>query len=344
MLRVIALLPILVFLHGCYYVQAAAGQWELMRKRQPIDEVLAADDTPEQLAARLRLVQQARAFSISELDLPDNDSYRSYADIEREYVVWNVFAAPEFSLQAKTWCFPVAGCVGYRGYFAEDDAEREALRLSDKGYDVAIGGVAAYSTLGKFDDPVLNTMLQWDDTRLVGVIFHELAHQELYVKGDTAFNESFASAVQETGVERWLAAQDNVEGVARYRQSEALGEQLMTLVAGARADLEVVYASGSSETSMRQQKAERLQQLAADMRAAIQDAGREPAAWLTGDLNNARLVSMSLYETYLPAFRNLLGQCDGELACFYREARRVAKLDKPERDRELEALASSEAL
>jgi len=342
--RLLILLPVLVLLHGCYYTQAIAGQWELMRKREPIAEVLAADDTPEELAARLRLVQQARAFSVSALGLPDNGSYRSYADIEREYVVWNVFAAPEFSLQPKTWCFPVAGCVGYRGYFAEDKAEHEAAELSDKGYDVAVGGVAAYSTLGKFDDPVLNTMLRWDDTRLVGVMFHELAHQELYVKGDTGFNESFASAVQETGVERWLAAVGNTEGIALYRQSQALQQELMLLVAGARADLESVYGSGSTDATKRREKSARLQRLATDMRVAVRDAGREPAGWLTGELNNARLASMTLYQQYLPAFRNLLSQCDGQLPCFYAEARRLSKLDQNQRDQALDALASRQAL
>lgn len=344
MLRWLLLIPALVLLHGCYYMQAARGQWELMRKREPIAEVLAADDTPDQLAARLRLVQQARAFSVSELGLPDNDSYRSYADIEREYVVWNVFAAPEFSLQPKTWCFPVAGCVAYRGYFAEDKAEKEAARLSDRGYDVAVGGVAAYSTLGKFDDPVLNTMLDWNDTRLVGVMFHELAHQELYIKGDTAFNESFASAVQETGVERWLAAEGSAGGIELYRQSQALRQELMLLVAAARSDLEAVYASTSNDATKGREKSARLQRLARDMRAAVEAAGREPAGWLTGELNNARLASMTLYEGYLPAFRALLSQCGGQLPCFYAEARRLAKLDEDAREQALETLASGEAL
>jgi len=189
-------------------MQAARGQLDVMSKREPIDKLIEAPDTPEELAARLRLVSEARQFAIDELLLPDNDSYRSYADLGRDYVVWNVFAAPEFSLDPKTWCFPIAGCVAYRGYFSEDAARRKADQLAEDGLDVAVGGVPAYSTLGRFDDPVLNTMMHWEDADLVATIFHELAHQVLYVKNDSAFNESFATTVEEIGIERWLTSRD----------------------------------------------------------------------------------------------------------------------------------------
>ena len=179
MLRAVLILVIALSFAGCYYAQAAKGQLELTRKREPIAEVLADEETPDELAARLRLVQEARRFAVDELGLPDNRSYTTYADIERDYVVWNVYAAPEFSLDPKTWCFPVAGCVSYRGYFAKENAEQEARRLAAAGYDVAVGGVAAYSTLGKLKDPVLSSMMRWDDTQLVAVLFHELAHQVL---------------------------------------------------------------------------------------------------------------------------------------------------------------------
>ena len=188
-------------LSACYYVQATRGQIEVLSKREPIDEVLASPETDDELGRRLRLVQEAREFSIDELGLPDNDSYRSYSDLERDFVVWNVFAAPEFSLQAREWCYPIVGCVSYRGYFSETAAREEADRLARKGFDVAVGGVPAYSTLGNFADPVLSTMMRWDDVRLVSTLFHELAHQVLYIKDDTAFNESFATAVEEIGIE-----------------------------------------------------------------------------------------------------------------------------------------------
>jgi predicted aminopeptidase len=314
----------LAALPGCYYAQAAKGQWELTRKRQPIAEVLADKETPAELAARLRLVQEARQFAIDELDLPDNDTYRTYADIEREYVVWNVFAAPEFSMRPKTWCFPIAGCVSYRGYFSRAAAEREASGLAEQGFDVAVGGVAAYSTLGKLRDPVLSSMMKWDDVELVGVLFHELAHQVLYVKDDTAFNESFATAVEEFGVLRWLRSRDQQQETDVYLARRELRQDLMGLVATAREDLEAMYAADSPIEEKRAAKAGRLETLRSEVAELLEQAGRDPSHWLSGELNNARLVSMTLYEGMLPEFRALLGACDEELACFYEEARRLA--------------------
>jgi len=324
MLRFVLLILFTTFLPGCYYLQAAKGQWDLTRKREPIAEVLAAGDTSPKLAARLRLVQEARQFSIDELGLPDNQSYRTYADIERDYVVWNVFAAPEFSMEARTWCFPVAGCVSYRGYFSKEDAERQARRLADESYDVAVGGVAAYSTLGKFDDPLLSTMISWDDTRLVGVLFHELAHQVLYVKGDSGFNESFATAVEEFGVRRWLETRENSGEVEKYLQRRQLRQDLMELVAEARDTLQVVYESAVSDDEKREIKSKRLARLAADVAVLLEASGRDPGSWLSGELNNARLVSMTLYEGRLPEFRALLEKCEQRIECFYAEARALA--------------------
>lgn len=324
MLRLVPLILFMTFLSGCYYLQAAKGQWDLTRKREPIAEVLASEDTSPELAARLRLVQEARQFSIDELGLPDNDSYQTYADIERDYVVWNVFAAPEFSMVPRTWCFPVAGCVSYRGYFAKEDAERQARRLADKGFDVAIGGVAAYSTLGKFDDPLLSTMMSWDDTRLVGVLFHELAHQVLYVKGDSGFNESFATAVEEFGVRQWLETHKNAGEVEKYVQRRQLRQDLMALVADARDTLQAVYESAVSDDEKREIKSKRLARLAADVAALLEASGRDPGGWLSGELNNARLVSMTLYEGRLPEFRALLDQCEQRIECFYAKARDLA--------------------
>jgi predicted aminopeptidase len=325
MQRLILLIVLAIILPGCYYVQAAKGHWDLTRKREPIEEILAAQDTSPELAARLRLVQKARQFSIDELGLPDNNSYRTYADIERDYVVWNVFAAPEFSMEAKTWCFPVAGCVSYRGYFSKEDAQREARRLADKGYDVAVGGVAAYSTLGKFDDPLLNTMMNWDDTRLVGVLFHELAHQVLYVKGDSGFNESFATAVEEFGVRRWLAANKGPREVEEYRQRRQLRQDLMALVAEARDTLEEIYEFAGSDEEKREAKSKRLAKLAADVAGLLNASGRDPTSWLSGELNNARLVSMTLYEGRLTEFRGLLDKCEQRIECFYTEAEALAR-------------------
>ncbi len=324
MLRFVLLCVLLMSSSGCYYVQAAKGQWELTRKQEPIEDILEDEATPAELARRLRLVQDARRFSIDELGLPDNGSYTTYADIEREHVLWNVFAAPEFSLQPRTWCFPIAGCVSYRGYFAKDRAEREAARLAAKGYDVAVGGVSAYSTLGKLNDPVVSSMMNWDDTRLVGVLFHELAHQVLYVKGDSGFNESFATAVEEFGVRRWLTSRGLHDERRAYDARRDLRQAIMGLVATARDDLERVYGMDLDDATKRQQKRKRLDELARDAAAHLQKNGHDPGNWLSGGLNNAWLISMTLYEGRLPEFRELLAGCEQQIECFYDAARELA--------------------
>jgi predicted aminopeptidase len=300
---------VVLSLSGCYYMQAARGQLDVMSKREPIDDLIEAPDTPEDLAQRLQLVSDARQFSIDELLLPDNDSYRSYADLGRDYVVWNVFAAPEFSLEPKTWCFPVAGCVGYRGYFSEDAARRKADQLREDGFDVAVGGVPAYSTLGRFADPVLNTMMRWDDADLVATIFHELAHQQLYVKGDSAFNESFASTVEEIGIERWLASHDKDADFSDYIDRRERRKKTMALIATARSDLEKLYASSMAPHEMRRAKETRLSQLADELPADLDI-----------ELNNARLAAMSLYDSRVPEFRALYEECERELRCFFDRA------------------------
>ncbi len=324
---------------GCYYVQAAAGQWQVIKKREPIETVIEDTSTPTKLAERLMLVQQARTFSVDELALPDNKSYRSYADIERDYVVWNVFAAPEFSLEPRRWCFPIAGCVSYRGYFSRKAAYDESERLAKKGFDVSVGGVSAYSTLGNFDDPVLSSMLRWDDLQLVAVLFHELAHQVLYVKGDTGFNESFATAVEELGMQRWLSSRGQHDDITAYRERRELRQDLMVLVASARDDLRTIYAAADNEEEKRHRKKARLGQLARVASTRLERSGRDSASWLRGELNNARLASMALYEGRLPAFRALLANCHDDIRCFYAKAGELAKLDKSVRDAALMALA-----
>ena len=338
--RTITTLGLCALLSGCYYVQATRGQIEVLSKREPIDDILASPDTAIELSRRLRLVQAARQFSVEELGLPDNKSYRSYSDLERDYVVWNVFAAPEFSLGAREWCYPIVGCVSYRGYFSEEAAHREARKLKAKSFDVAVGGVPAYSTLGNFNDPVLNTMMRWDDVKLVATLFHELAHQVLYIKDDTGFNESFATAIEEIGIERWLLANGRPEEMAGYRAQKALHRRLVALVEAARGDLAEYYGRAINPDTKRALKTGRLAQLAADVRAELRAAGRSENHWLTGELNNARLLPMSLYEGQVPAFLVLYADCRLELACLYEEAARIAKFDRRERDARLAALAA----
>jgi predicted aminopeptidase len=341
--RTIATLGLCCLLSGCYYVQATRGQIEVLSKRQPIDAILASPDTEAELGRRLRLVQEARRFSVDELGLPDNKSYQTYSDLERDFVVWNVFAAPEFSLGAREWCYPIVGCVSYRGYFSEEAAHREAGKLAAKGFDVAVGGVPAYSTLGNFNDPVLNTMMHWDDVKLVATLFHELAHQVLYIRDDTGFNESFATAVEEIGIERWLAANGRPEEMAAYRAQKALHRRLVELVEAARGDLGDYYGRDIDADSMRALKSARLAQLATAVRAELRAAGRSENHWLTGELNNARLLPMALYDAQVPAFLALYADCGFELACLYEAAARIAELDRRERDARLAALAAGDA-
>ncbi len=316
---------------------------EVLSKREPIEEMLASPDTPAELGRKLELVQEARQFSVEELGLPDNKSYRSYSDLERDFVVWNVFAAPEFSLDARQWCYPFVGCVSYRGYFSEDAAHKEADKLSKKGFDVAVGGVPAYSTLGNFNDPVLNTMMRWDDLHLVSTLFHELAHQVLYIKNDTAFNESFATAVEEIGIERWLATNDRDHEMSRYRERKKLRRDFIDLVNEARADLRNYYDREIEVKEMRQLKAARLERLSADVSRVLEAAGRADNHWLSSDLNNARLLPMTLYEERVPAFRELYADCDADLDCFYREAVEISKLGDTERNARLDALLQKNA-
>ena len=340
MVALLVVLAVMASSGGCYYLQAANGQWQVMRKREPIVDVIEDAETPAKLAVRLQLVQEARQFAIDELALPDNDTYRSYADIERDFVVWNVFAAPEFSLEAKRWCFPVAGCVGYRGYFSEQSARRESEGLANRGYDVSVGGVSAYSTLGHFDDPVLSSMMRWDDLRLVAVLFHELAHQVLYVKGDTSFNESFASAVEEFGMQRWLSSRHQGDELERYIERRALRKDLMALVASARADLETHYSAAIDDLEKRALKRQRLQRLRAELDARLERAGLTESNWPGADLNNARLASLAMYEQALPAFRALFRQCNEDIRCFYARATEIGEQDKAARSAALDALAA----
>jgi predicted aminopeptidase len=336
---VISLLLSILQIEGCYYMQAIRGQFEVMHSRQPIPEVIADEASSDDLKKRLQIVQEARDFAVDELLLPDNNSYRSYADLGRDYVVWNVFAAPEFSLDPKTWCFPVAGCVAYRGYFAEDAARKKAQSLSDDGFDVAVGGVAAYSTLGKFSDPVLNTMMRWSDVQLVATIFHELAHQKLYIKGDTEFNESFATAVADIGITRWLDGRDELAGVGAFRENRELRRSMMTLVDASKAELKVLYESDLDDELKRLRKQEVLDSLSAAAGRLIEANGSGARNWLAPPLNNARLASLGLYEGRLGAFETILRNCNGQLDCFYTETKKLADLDLDDRERRLDQMA-----
>lgn len=333
-----AFLLVTLQLEGCYYLQAIRGHSDLMSRRRPMTEVIEDTDSSTELKGKLELVIQARDFAVTDLLLPDNDSYRTYADLEREFVVWNVFAAPEFALQPKTWCYPVAGCVAYRGYFHETSARELAEKLDDQGFDVAVGGVSAYSTLGRFSDPLLNTMMRWSDVELVSTMFHELAHQKLYVKGDSAFNESFASAVAEIGIVRWLEARGESDRLADFNDRKLLRRSMMELVEPARATLATLYDQDIDAGLMRQRKKDILDRLSADADALVEANGIQSGNWLAAPLNNARLVSLNLYEGQLGAFKAIFDECRNKLDCFYSRAEELAGLSHEERSVRLNEL------
>lgn len=317
-------------LQGCgtaYLAQAAGGQAEVMRAREPIDKVLARPDTDEALRTLLLRAQRIREFASRELGLPDNKAYRSYADIHRPYVVWNVVATPELSVAPRQWCFPVAGCVAYRGYFSEGKARAFAADLAAAGDDITVGGVPAYSTLGRIADPLLSTVGRYSEIDLAALIFHELAHQVLYVPGDSAFNEAFATAVEEEGVARYVAAFLDEAALKSWRLRRQQREQAIAVLAAARKDLTAVYASPLPADDKRARKSQRFEQLASELQVLESRTGqRYFSGWLREGLNNAHLASVATYYDQVPAFEALLReQCGGYLPCFYVIAARQAK-------------------
>lgn len=324
-----------MLLSGCYLMQAALGQYRVLHARQPIDALVAAPATAPQLRARLIEVQAAREFASRELGLPDNASYRSYADIGREFVVWNVVAAPQFSLRPRRWCFPVVGCVAYRGYFHERQARDLALTLEARGFDVVVEGVPAYSTLGKFADPVLSSMLRYDDDELVATVFHELAHQLIYVKNDSSFNEAFATAVEDEGLKRWLAYRGAAQRIDAFRLEQQREAALLALLAPARARLAALYESGAPVDEMRAAKQRILARLAADIRALERREGVHYGVydeWMARGLNNAQLASLATYYDCVPGFERLLAAQQGDLPRFYAAVRALAREPRAERD------------
>ncbi len=341
------LLGILLALPGCatigYYSQSVGGHLQLMGKSRSIEEVIEDPETSPRLRQRLELVSAMRDFSEDQLQLPANDSYRSYADIEREAVVWSVVATPEFSTEPREWCYPVVGCASYRGYFDQAEAEQFAQGLREQGFDVAVEAVPAYSTLGWFDDPLPSTVIHWPEGSLAGLMFHELAHQRLYLPGDSAFNEAFAMTVERAGMERWFRHRVDDAGEAKWRQGEQRERAFIELVLRTRKRLQTLYARELSPEAMRREKALWFKRLRAEYGGL--KAGWEEYdgfdRWFERELNNAHLASVATYEQWGPAFEALLKQSGGSLALFYERCEALAALPAEERDRRLEALLSS---
>ena len=333
-----------IALGGCaqlgYYAQAVHGQMSLLGSAHPIDQVLADPDTSDKLRARLIKVQEIRRFAVSELGLPDNASYKSYADLKRPYVLWNIVATPELSLVPKQWCFPIAGCVDYRGYYAKDDAVAFGAEFRAEGYDVQIGGVPAYSTLGWFSDPVLSTFINYSDAEVARMIFHELAHQVVYAPGDSQFNESFATSVEEIGVDRWLTKFGDEKMRTAYAAQERRERDFLVLLLKYREKLEANYARTVPDEDKRQQKAAIFQALKDEYQTLKLSWGGYAGYdhWFAEPLSNAHLASIATYHDFVPAFKVLLEQ-EKSFPQFYEAVRALSLLDKDERHRRLALLA-----
>ena len=344
---------------GCrtlkFYGQAIKGQYQIFAGQQPVEEVIANPQTPAVLKSQLELLQELRQFARDVLKLPVDGHYQSYVDVGRPYVVWNVQAAPEFSLEPKTWWYPLVGRLEYRGYFAKDGAEETAARLRRKGFDTFVGGVQAYSTLGWFKDPVLNTFIFREESELAEVIFHELGHQRLFARGDTDFNEAFATVVGEEGARRWLHSKSDTNGLMRYEASLKRNGQFVRLILKTRVRLERLYGDVRDEDGklkaarelpaapdqLRQEK----QQVFAGLRSEYQRLKEEwdgfagYDAWFARELNNAQLNTIANYYDYVPGFEALLRLKDGDVDAFYIAAEELSAKPREERHEWLRNLA-----
>ncbi|MGA2399878.1 MAG: aminopeptidase [Steroidobacteraceae bacterium] len=322
-------------LNGCYLLESAQGQLALMSKRRPIARVVADARTPADVRKQLDAVAQIREFAVRNLHLPDNGSYRTYADVGRPYVVWNVVAAPEFSVDPKEWCYPIVGCVAYRGYFVERRARAFGEDLRAKGFDVSVAGVAAYSTLGHFDDPILNTMIGWNDVELAAIIFHELTHQMIYIANDADFNEALATTVEEEGVRRWLETLNRSGDLDHYQLEQRRSLEIVTLLNRTRDELRTVYGSGTDSARMRERKQAAFVALRESYAHLVQGWGPHPPFenWFEkSDINNAHLASIATYYDCVPGFKRELAAVGGDLDAFYGRVRELAKLGQEKRD------------
>jgi predicted aminopeptidase len=329
---------------GCaqlsYYAQATQGQLGLVASAKPIDQWLADPNVSDQLKQRLTRAKQIRKFAVQELELPDNGSYTKYAELNRPYVVWNVIATPELSMKPVQWCFPVAGCVDYRGYYRKEDAQRFAHDLRSQGYEVRVSGVPAYSTLGWFNDPVLSTFIAHPEAEVARMLFHELAHQVAYAPGDTPFNESFATTVESIGVEQWLDKHGNPDSRERYRQFRQRKRDFIDLLTQHRQRLEEVFATDISDDEKRNQKAlviTSLKQAYHQIKDEKWGGYSGYDQWFNEPITNAHFVLVATYEELVPAFQALHAK-SGSMKKFYANVQAMAKQDKARRRERLALL------
>ncbi|MGH8508846.1 MAG: aminopeptidase [Gammaproteobacteria bacterium] len=316
-----------------YYAQSVTGQASLLLKRRLISSVIAEPQTPAQIKDKLQVILELRGFAIAKLGLTDNGSYLTFVDLDRRAVAWNVFATPEFSLSPLHWCFPFAGCLSYHGYFSENRAHSAAAGLSEAGNDVFVGGVSAYSTLGWFRDPVYSTMLRWSDTRIGEVILHEMAHQTVYVPGDSAFNEAFATTVATQGVRHWLAQTNQHEKLEEFDLAKRHEDAFVALVLDTVSRLRNLYASRLVSAEMRTAKQGIFTDLRERYRSVRNQWGGYSAydEWMARDLNNAKLASIVTYREHVRAFERLFDNVKQDFREFYQRVTAIAELTPRER-------------
>ncbi len=322
---------------GCttisYYHQSISGHFALISKRERIEDIVSDSTRDERLVEQLMLAQQIRSFASATLKLPENDSYRSYVQLDRPYVTWNVFAAPEFSTNLQQWCFLVIGCVSYRGYFDEMAARNYAANLAKQGLDVYVAGVPAYSTLGWFDDPLLSTMIDRGEIVTASYVIHELAHQQFYIKGDSAFNEAFATAVEEIGVRKWLQQQQRRQDLEKYEKWLQQKTLFFNFIKTVQQEYKQLYAQDLNDEIMRTKKKNKI----ADVRkrfTVLTQQHRQLSRysnWMSGPLNNAQFGAIALYRDLVPDFVQLFKVCGNNFERFYKRAEEISHLAKEQR-------------
>ena len=338
---------ILLLLQGCadmgYYWHSASGHLEIMNDRVDIDELLLDDSLDAELRVRLQLVQEIRRFSVEKLALPENDSYQSYVQLDRPYVVQNLFAAPEFSTRLYQWCYPVIGCTSYRGYYEEQRLKDYVTKLKDEGYEIYIGQVPAYSTLGWFDDPVLSSFIHWPEYRLAGLLFHELTHQRLFIDDDTTFNESLATAVQQAGTRLWLKENDLKDQLDLFDRWLRYRREVIDLITDTRSELNGLYALDITDSDKRLRKQDIFDAARQQHTALAQSHGISGGytRWFEVDLNNAKVGSVGAYNDWLTAFLNILQSRDGDFEAFFNYVERLGEQNREARDRCLQAWETS---
>lgn len=328
----ITLVCTVLLLTGCnsisYYGQAISGHLDLLSREKPIEDLLTNTQTDPELKNKLQIALNVRAFASSDIRLPDNDSYKNYADLERPFAVWNVIATPKYSVQANKWCYLIVGCLSYRGYFDEQEAQTLASELQAQGLDVIVSGAAAYSTLGWMDDPLLNTIVRRSESSMIGIIFHELAHQVVYVDGDTDFNEAFATAVEYEGLRRWYAAKNNEDVYQQYRDKKAQQVMIYQKLRETRTQLDKLYQQTLSDQDKEQHK----QQIFSELKTWYQHWRKDHSydgfdGWMQKDLNNAYLALVATYQDMVPDFEAVLASVKGDMQSFFDIVQRMAELD-----------------